>query len=174
MTRYVVLLRGINLGKRRIPMPELKALAAELGHTEVSTYIASGNLILSSDRRPTAIAAELDEAIAQRYGFDVDCAIRTAAELAAVVATNPFPQGDPKQVTVGFAATAIEKAADQRIAALASPDERFQIAGREVYVDFAGGLARSKLAVQLGKAVGQPITTRNARTVASLSELANR
>jgi len=169
----VVLLRGINLGRRRIPMPELKALASELGHTEVSTYIASGNLILSSDRKPDAIAAGLDKVIAQRYGFDVDCAIRSADEMAAVVAGNPYPQSDPKQVTIGFAATAIGKAAQDRIAALATPDERFHIAGREVYVDFGGGLARSKLANQLGKAVGQPITARNARTVATLSELAS-
>jgi len=170
--RYAVLLRGINLGKRRIPMPELKTLATELGHTGVSTYIASGNLILSTDRKPGAVVAELDKVIAERYGFDVDCAIRSAAELAAVVATNPYPDGDPKQVTVGFAATPIAQAATDRMAALATAQERFAIDGREVYVDFAGGLARSKLAAQLGKAVGQPITTRNARTVAKLSELA--
>lgn len=168
----MVLLRGINLGKRRIPMPELKALAIELGHTEVSTYIASGNLILTSDRAPDAVASELDKIIAQRYGFDVDCAIRTAAKMAAVVSTNPYPDGDPKQVTIGFAATPISKAATERMAALATPDERFQIVGRQVYVDFAGGLARSKLATQLGKAVGQPITTRNIRTVQKLAELA--
>lgn len=171
-TRYVVLLRGINLGNRRIPMPELKALATELGHTEVSTYIASGNLILTSGRKPQEVVAELDKVIAQRYGFDVDCAIRSAAELAAAVAGNPFPDGDPKQVIVGFAQTPVAAKAMDRMAALATPPERFEIAGREVYVDFAGGLARSKLATQLGKAVGQPITSRNVRTVAKLTELA--
>jgi uncharacterized protein (DUF1697 family) len=168
----VVLLRGINLGSRRIPMPELKALAVELGYQDVSTYIASGNLILSADRRPHAIAADLDATIAQRYGFEVDCAVRSAAELAAVVSRNPFPEGDPKQVTVGFAHKPISAAAADRISALATPDEGFLIDGREVYVDFAGGLARSKLATQLGKAAGQPITARNIRTVQKLAELA--
>lgn len=168
----MVLLRGINLGKRRIPMPELKALATELGHSEVSTYIASGNLILTSERQPDAVVSELDAAIAERYGFDVGCAIRTAAEMAAAVSANPYPDGDPKQVTVGFAATAIPTAAYERMAALATPDERFEIAGREVYVDFAGGLAHSKLATQLGRAVGQSITSRNVRTVQKLCELA--
>lgn len=172
MTTYVVLLRGINLGKRRIPMPELKALATELGHTNVSTYIASGNLILTTDRKADPVAAELDKTIAERYGFEVDCAIRSAAELAAVAAANPYPDGDPKQVTVGFARKPIAAAAADRMAALATEREKFRIEGREVYVDFAGGLARSKLAVQLGKAVGQPITTRNIRTVQKLAELA--
>jgi uncharacterized protein (DUF1697 family) len=173
-TRYVVLLRGINLGNRRIPMPELKALAIELGHTEVSTYIASGNLILTSDRTPDVVVSELDAVIAERYGFDVGCAIRSAADMAAVVSANPYPDGDPKQVTVGFAATLISTTATERMAALATPQERFEIAGRQVYVDFAGGLAHSKLAAQLGKAVGQSITSRNLRTVQKLSELAGR
>ena len=171
-TRYVVLLRGINLGNRRIPMPELKALAIELGHTEVSTYIASGNLILTSEARPEIVVSELDAVIAERYGFDVGCVIRSAADMATVASANPYPDGDPKQVTVGFAATSIAESASERMAALATPDEQFEIAGREVYVDFAGGLARSKLAAQLGKAVGQPITARNIRTVTKLSELA--
>ncbi|MBO0810473.1 MAG: DUF1697 domain-containing protein [Microlunatus sp.] len=172
MTTYVVLLRGINLGRRRIPMPELKALAGELGHTDVSTYIASGNLILSSPHKPDAVADELDRVIADRYGFDVDCVIRSAAELARVVATNPFPDGDPKQVTVGFSRQPIEASAAERMAAVATPEERFQIDGREVYVDFAGGLARSRLATTLGRAAGRPITTRNIRTVSKLAELA--
>jgi uncharacterized protein (DUF1697 family) len=172
MTTYAVLLRGINLGKRRIPMPELKALAVDLGYQGVSTYIASGNLILSTDRVPENVAAELDRAVADRYGFDVDCAVRSAAELSAVVEHNPFPDGDPKQVTVGFADGPIDSAASDRLAALATPDERFRIDGSEVYVDFAGGLARSRLATQLGKAVGRPLTARNIRTVQKLCELA--
>lgn len=172
-TRYVLLLRGINLGNRRIPMPELKALATELGHTEVSTYIASGNLILTSDRKPDAVAAELDKTIAQRYGFEVDCAIRSAAELAAAIAGNPFPDGDPKQVVIGFARTPIEAGAADRMVGLAAPDERFRIIGREVYADFPGGQARSRLASQLVKAAGQPVTARNVRTVATLAELAS-
>lgn len=173
MTTYVVLLRGINLGKRRIPMPELKALAVELGHRDVSTYIASGNLILRSDRQPDPIVDELDAVIAERYGFEVDAVIRSAEELAKVVAANPYPDGDPKQVVVGFARKPLDAAAADRMAALATPEERFTVDGREVYVDFAGGLASSKLAAQTAKLLGQPVTTRNIRTVAKLAELAN-
>ena len=172
MTTYVVLLRGINVGNRRIPMPELKALAAELGHQQVSTYIASGNLILNSDRRPDTVADELDQAIADRYGFAVDCVIRGLAELTAVIGSNPYPNGDPKQVTVGFTRKPISGAAADRIAALAAPDERYRIDQREIFIDFVGGLARSKLAAQLAKAIGQPTTARNIRTVEKLAELA--
>lgn len=174
MTTYAVLLRGINLGKRRIPMPELKALATELGHQDVSTYIASGNLILTTDRKPDDVVGELDQVIAERYGFDVDSVIRSAAELQAVLAANPYPDGDPKQVTVGFARHPIDPAAAERMTRLAAPDERFWINGREVYVDFAGGLASSKLAAQLGTAVGQTATGRNIRTVRKLTELTGR
>lgn len=171
MPMYAVLLRGINLGKRRIPMPELNALAVELGHDQVRTYIASGNLILSTDRDPDDVVDELDRVIAERYGFDVDCVIRSADQLRTVLETNPFPEGDPKQVTVAFARQPIDRAAQQRMAALATSSERFLVDGREVYVDFAGGLASSKLAAQLPKAVGQSATARNIRTVGKLAEL---
>ncbi|QDP96959.1 DUF1697 domain-containing protein [Microlunatus elymi] len=169
---YVVLLRGVNLAGRRVPSADLKEVATELGHRDVSTYINSGNVICSSDQTPTEIAAGFEQALADRFGFDVDVVVRTGAELAEVVARNPYPEGDPKQVTVGFAKEPIAADAAQRMAALASDQERFEIHGREVYVDFAGGLARSKLAATLPRTAGQTTTARNIRTVTKLAELA--
>ncbi|SDT40846.1 DUF1697 domain-containing protein [Microlunatus soli] len=169
---YVVLLRGVNLGKRKVLSAELKALATDLGHTEVSTYINSGNVICGSAESAEQIEQGFEEALAQRYGFDVDVVVRTGTQLAAVVAANPYPDGDPKQVTVGFTKAPIASDAADRLAALAEPEERFTLAEREVYVDFAGGLAHSKLATGLPKAVGQTTTARNIRTVTKLAELA--
>jgi uncharacterized protein (DUF1697 family) len=64
MTRYLVLLRGINVGGRnKVSMAALRELLESHGHTKVSTYIASGNVILSSDQSAAAIKRELEEAL---------------------------------------------------------------------------------------------------------------
>lgn len=169
---YVVLLRGVNLAKRKVPSADLKALATDLGHSDVATYINSGNVICQSALSAEAVECGFEAALAERFGFDVDVVARTGDELAAVVAADPYPHGDPKQVQVGFTKAAIDPDAADRIAALATPQERFTLAEREVYVDFAGGLARSRLATGLAKAVGQTTTARNIRTVGKLAELA--
>ncbi len=169
MTGYAILLHGVNLGKRRVPMAGLKALATELGYADARTYLASGNLLVGSDHEPGHIVAEFEQQLADRFGFAVTVTVRTVEELRGVVADNPYPDGDPKQVTVGFAMAPLEPAAADRIAALAGAQERFTLHGREIYVDFAGGLARSRLAAGLARAVGQPATARNIRTVAALA-----
>ena len=169
---YVVLLRGVNLAGRKVPSAELKQVAAELGHERVSTYINSGNVVCASALAPGEVESGFEQALLDRFGFSVDVVVRSGADLAAVVAANPYPDGDPKQVQVGFTKVPIEGAAADRMADLATDQEDFRIRGREVYVDFRGGLAKSKLAAALPKAVGQTTTSRNIRTVTKLAELA--
>jgi hypothetical protein len=79
VTRYLILLRGINVGGRnKLPMAALRELLESHGHTKVSTYIASGNVILSSDRSAAAIKRELEEALPKTFKLD--------SELVAVLA----------------------------------------------------------------------------------------
>jgi uncharacterized protein (DUF1697 family) len=171
VTGYAILLHGVNLGKRRVPMADLKALAAELGYADPRTYVNSGNLLVRSDRKPAAIAAEFEERLADRFGFEIAVTLRTIEELGTIVKDNPYPEGDPKQVQVVCAMGPIEAAAADRIGELATDQERFTLHGREVYIDFGGGLARSKLAAKLAQAVGRPATSRNIRTIATLAEM---
>ena len=98
MTRYVVLLRGINVGGRnKVPMAALRDLLESHGHTKVSTYIASGNVILSSDQSAAAIKRELEEALPKTFKLDSDLIavlVLTRAELKAVVRDRPKGFGD--------------------------------------------------------------------------------
>jgi uncharacterized protein (DUF1697 family) len=93
MTRYVVLLRGINVGGRnRVPMAALRELLEAHGHTKVSTYIASGNVILSSDQSAAAIKRELEAALPTTFKLDselIAVLVLTLAELQAVVRKRP-------------------------------------------------------------------------------------
>ena len=70
-TRYLVLLRGINVGgKNKVPMAPLRELLEELGYEDVSTYIASGNVILSSDRPAARIKKEIEAALPKAFRLD--------------------------------------------------------------------------------------------------------
>ena len=98
MTRYLVLLRGINVGGRnKVPMAALRELLESNGHTKVATYIASGNVILSSDRTAAAIKRELEEALPRAFKLDselIAVLVLTRAQLRGVVRKRPKGFGD--------------------------------------------------------------------------------
>ncbi len=98
MTRYVVLLRGINVGgKNPVPMARLREVLGELGYADVVTYIASGNVILRSDRGPDRIKGEIEAALPKAFKLHselVGVLVLTAAQLQAIVANRPNGFGD--------------------------------------------------------------------------------
>lgn len=98
MTGYLVLLRGINVGgKNRVPMAELRQLLEDLGYSDVSSYIASGNILLRSDRSAAEIKAEIEEALPRTFRLDSDLVsvlVLTHAQLRAVVRDKPEGFGE--------------------------------------------------------------------------------
>jgi uncharacterized protein (DUF1697 family) len=98
VTRYVVLLRGINVGgKNPVPMAHLRAVLGELGYADVVTYIASGNIILSSSHKPAQIKREIEAALPTAFTLHselVGVLVLTATQLRAVVANRPTGFGD--------------------------------------------------------------------------------
>lgn len=98
MTRYLVLLRGINVGgKNKVPMAALRELLEGLGYSDVATYIASGNAILSSDRPPAEIKREIEEALPKAFRLDselISVLVLSRAQLRAVVDKKPKGFGE--------------------------------------------------------------------------------
>ena len=98
MNRYLVLLRGINVGGRnKLPMAALRELLESHGHTKVATYIASGNVILTSGQSAAAIKGELEEALPKTFKLDselISVLVLTRAQLRAVVRDRPRGFGD--------------------------------------------------------------------------------
>ena len=89
-TRYVALLRGINVGGRnKVPMTELRAAVEAAGHTDVSTYIQSGNVLLTSTQSRAALERDLERALEARFGFPLVVVVRSHAQLRAVVDGAP-------------------------------------------------------------------------------------
>ncbi|HYP44518.1 MAG TPA: DUF1697 domain-containing protein [Propionibacteriaceae bacterium] len=170
MTRYASFLRGVNLGpSNKIAMPALRAMAERLGYSDVRTYINSGNLLFSTDADRAGLGLDIRRAIEAEFGLSIDVAVRTAEELRAIVASNPYPGGDPSRVTVAFLIGLPPADAEQRLAAVA--DEPYTIAGSEVWVNYTGGQAGSKLAAQFSRIMGASSTVRNLRTVSRVAQM---
>ena len=163
---YVAFLRGVNLGpSNKISMPALRAMAEDLGYTGVATYINSGNLIIKSAKKAAAVEREIANAIKQSFGRPIDVTVRTSAQLEKILAENPYPDGNPSQVTVAFLTKMPAMDAEDKVAAVAADYEPFTFAGQQVYVNYSHGLGRSKLAERFSDIIGVSSTVRNIRTV---------
>ncbi|WP_406207797.1 DUF1697 domain-containing protein [Kitasatospora sp. NBC_01560] len=91
MPRYAVLLKGINVGgKKKLAMADLRVLLAELGFTDVATYLQSGNAVVSSPDAPEAVAERVEGAIRERLGMQVSCLVRTGEQLRTVIDNHPL------------------------------------------------------------------------------------
>jgi uncharacterized protein (DUF1697 family) len=171
---YIAMLRGINVsGRNKIKMPDLQALFAGLGHTDVTTYIQSGNVVFeSAERRAAAVGAAIERRIARELGFDVPVVLRTKAELAKVIAANPFAEDDLAKVHVTFLAKKPVAALVRALADHASPPDDFRIVGREVYLLCPRGYGITKLNNTFWeRKLGVVSTTRNWNTIKKLLEL---
>ncbi len=172
----ILLLRGINLGPRkRVPMPELRALLTDAGFDDVRTYVASGNVVLTSSLSADKLGAKSEELIAERFGFDVDVIVRSADELAKVVRLNPLADvaDNPKRYQVSFCDGEPDPAAVEKVAAAAAPTEKLVAVGRELYAWHPDGVGRSKMWTKLaGPGLGVRATARNWTTVTTLLEMA--
>src|ERR1017187_5290640 len=81
--RYAALLRGINVGgNRKVAMADLRELLAGLGYDAVTTYLQSGNAVFSTaGSSPAALAAAIEERVAERFGAPVRVIIRTRVSM---------------------------------------------------------------------------------------------
>jgi uncharacterized protein (DUF1697 family) len=172
----VALLRGINLGPRnRVAMPRLRELLAGAGYGDVLTLAASGNVVLSSRKRPASVATDVRRIVAGEFGVDTPVIVRTRAELAEVVERNPLPTNRPKLLQVHFLSEAIAPERARSVEAAAKAPERVAVSGSEIYAYHADGIQRSPLLKELAdEKLGVIVTARNWNTVTGLLELAAR
>lgn len=177
MTRWVALLRGINVGgNRKVPMAELRALCGKLGFTDPQTYIASGNAMFDSAADADTIASALEAALPGRFGFTCDVIVRSAAEWRAYLQSNPFA-GDadvlPKMLHLALPRRALKSGASAAIAERLQPGERIREAGGALWIDFgSGGVANTKLSPAfIDKCAGSTVTARNLKSVEAMDEL---
>lgn len=166
MTRYVALLRAVNVGGTgKLPMDVLRAMAEAQGFTKVRTWIASGNLLFESEGNEAAVKAALEARLADFAGKPVPVLVRSEPEMAAILAANPFPDANGSRYLVYFFDT--PTTVDMITAMKGRQGERIALGARELYVDYRENIRDTKLKFS-GLTTG---TGRNFNTVTKLVDL---
>lgn len=167
---HAFLLRAVNVGgTAKLPMAELRALAAELGATDVSTYIASGNLLCTPPGEAAAFAARLEDAIEQRFGFRREVMSRSPTELRVARDAHPFAVANPAFSYVIFLTGAPSEDDVRRAAEVPRGDDEWAVVGRELHVRYGRGASQAALnADALLRRLRVAGTARNLRTVDEL------
>jgi uncharacterized protein (DUF1697 family) len=164
---YIALLRAVNVGGTgKLPMTELKVMCEAAGFVSVRTYIASGNVVFQSTKTEAQVKAALEAALMAYAGKPVGVLVRTAAEMAAVLAHNPFSKMPGNRTVAYFLDSKPSAGALQAVTNQTS--EQLQLGVREIYAYYADGIGDSKLKIPAAKNG----TARNMNTIAKLSEMA--
>lgn len=175
MATYVALLRGVNVGGKKLPMAGLRSALADLGLDEVVTYIQSGNVVFDSDLRAAELRPAIEKRIADEFGLAVTVILRTPAGLDQVVAHNPFGADEPvlSRLHVVFLEDVPAAGAEARLEPERSPGDRFELHGRELYLHLPAGVGKSKLTLDyIERRLGVRGTMRNWNTLLKLLALA--
>jgi len=177
MKTFVVLLRGVNVGgAKRVPMADFRNMLGGLGFSDVATLLNSGNAVFNADKGTSrGHAAAIARSIAVELNLEVPVVVKSAQELAAIVAGNPLAQGDfdPSRILVVFAAEDTSLKALEPITALAKAPDQFHIGSQAAYAYCAQGNLVSPLGAALLGKQGRTVTTRNWATTLKLHALAS-
>ncbi|MGY2734223.1 DUF1697 domain-containing protein [Sphingomonas sp. UYP23] len=178
MMRWAALLKGVNVNGRKLPMADLKALVEALGYCEVATLLASGNVVFACDETDGARVEARLEAALDGYGLKTDVVVRSAADLQAILAANPFPEATlarSSHVVVLFHRDSVSAERLDGLPAVYAGREALVVRGRELYVDYVDGIGESKLPQAMAKLKFPKLATaRNWNTVVKLASLLER
>jgi uncharacterized protein (DUF1697 family) len=169
--RWVAFLGGINVGGHRVKMDTLRDEFFALGYTDVSTFIASGNVIFDAPGRARAIEQAVEARLEARVGYAVPTFVRRANALPDIAAFEPFESPvDGDSLHVVFLAAAPAAAAVRATEDLSNDQDRFAVRGTELYWHIHGGLSDSSVKSSvLAKAHGQRGTARNVKSLRKLA-----
>lgn len=169
--RYIALWRGINVGKaKRLAMADLKTLLGELGATNVTTLLNSGNAVFDSKKKLTG--DRIRAAVLDKLGVDAAVILKTATEWAAIAQEHGIAEADdPSRLLVAVTSDADTLKAAEGI--VAASGECFIVTADAAYLWCGNGILESKAGVALLKKLGERGTTRNWATVEKLNALAN-
>jgi uncharacterized protein (DUF1697 family) len=167
--RYVALLGSINVGGNRLKMADLKGALEAEGFENVTTVVASGNVLFEHKRAgDAALAKEIEAVVKDRFGIASFAAVRSRDEIEGAIAGNPFAKdGEAKCVHTLFLEEPLDRAAVKSFAAGYDGPERIAAGGRELFIDYAGEVARSQIdpALKKAKLIKSRATARNIRSL---------
>jgi uncharacterized protein (DUF1697 family) len=188
MERFIVLLRGINVGGHNLmPMTKLKTVLAEAGLNQVQTYIQTGNLIITVPSSLDAailnaqisnkqgLEQQLSQLMQASFGFIPSIMVLTDTEFCTAVDNNPYKGHEPKTVHCYFcqdvSALNTDSELQEKLARFAKPSEAHQLIGKVFYIHAPEGIGRSKLVANVEACLGVRATGRNLNTVIKLNDM---
>jgi uncharacterized protein (DUF1697 family) len=170
MKRYVAFLGGLNVGGHRVTGPELAAEFTSLGFTDVATFLASGNVVFSSERLSVAqTTAGIEERLHARFGYAVPTFLRTAEQVHHIAGHQPFPSeaiaASRGKLQVAMLLEPADASAHAMVRKLSSDEDKLAIDATELYWLPSGGISESDLDLKTLFAALGPSTMRTVNTV---------
>jgi uncharacterized protein (DUF1697 family) len=178
MQTWILILQGINVsGQKRMAMPDLQSLLADLGYINPRTYIQSGNAVFSStESNRSYLSQRIEAGIVNRFGYETPVFLRTAEDFARVIRENPFLTGrqeDPGYLHVTFLSAPLTPENRSSLTAPAGIPDEMKPGIEEVYLFCPNGYGRTKLNNPFfERKLKMQVTTRNWNTVLTLHNLA--
>jgi uncharacterized protein (DUF1697 family) len=159
LTAYVALLRAVNVaGQGKLLMADLRAIGEACGFSRVQSFIASGNLLFESMLGEAEVKSVMEAQLARHAGKRVPVLVRSAEEMAAILAINPFPDAHRSRHLVTFLDAA--PPADLIAGCRDIQGERIALGRREVYIDYGDGIRHTRLKLPpLGDATSRSINS---------------
>ena len=181
MHTYISFLRGVNMaGHNSISMTNLTVLFKDLGFSDAETFIQSGNVIFthSKELRINDLTLKIEDAILQKFNYNVPVMIRTISELQKLIPVNPFlteENFNPSKMAVIFLHEDPSEAQVQKVINLDYPPDKFKIIGINIFIYCPNGFGRTKLYTNFFenkmKVKG---TSRNWKTITTLIDIAEK
>ena len=174
MTRRIILFRGMNTGGVRAPVADLRAMAADIGLKNPRTLLASGNLVVESDRATAALEREIETEMERRFGLGIAAMVRTPEQWETLVAANPFPDeaaAHPSRVLAMVMKDGIKAGAVDACRDLAAGGERVEAVGDALYFWFPDGQGESAIFKKATPRLLGMGTGRNWNTVLKLADM---
>ena len=173
MNRYVAFLRGMNLGRRRIKNPELCAAFEQIGFTNVSAFLASGNIVFDAeDSDPIAVSRSIEYGLRASLGYEVPTFLRTADEVSAIASYKPFADVTNERtgkLQVAIINSELDQSARDSVLRMSNEADMLEMTGKELYWLPQGNLLDSQLDLKAIEEIVGPFTVRTKNTVERLA-----
>lgn len=176
MTKYVALLRGINVGgKASVPMKELCVVCRRLGWENVTTYLRTGNVVFDTSLKAAQLEEALEYGITKEFGLSVPVIIKSGNNFSVYLSNVPFSlelQNDPSHVIMYFSKSTPAISEVDALLSKASAGESVIQKGDTIWIYYPKGIARSKITpAVIDRSIGSPATGRNWNTLIKIQAL---
>lgn len=159
-------------------MEQLRGLCDSIGFQKVETYVQSGNIVFQTKtENPAVLSKRISESILDSFRFETPVIVRTSKQMENVVANNPFMKEkdvDSSKLHVTFLKDVVQKGLLKKLAELATNQDRFYTASREIYLNCPGGYGRTKLFNDAIEKALSVTAIRNWRTTSALLHMVSK